>query len=246
MAAAPEHSTQAPPVNYAADFARDGYVIARGLFDRKTMVQWKQTTQVELTADAEAKDGDPFAGIVGGVRVWMWDHIHADLLAGMGDAHLTPILKQLIGPNVAFLSAKAVFKNNATQFASPWHQDWFYWGGATKTSVWIALDDATIANGCLKVVPGSHTKVFDKQVVNDNTFTNRIADADIEGLEVRSLEAKAGDAIFFHDLLVHSSHPNTAGADRWSLIATYRDAALPDEANVWPSQHVIAGAASST
>ena len=49
-----------------------------------------------------------------------------------------------------------VFKNEAMTFASPWHQDWSYWYGAHKLSIWVALDDATVENGCLKLFPGSH------------------------------------------------------------------------------------------
>jgi len=45
----------------------------------------------------------------------------------------------------------------------------------------------------------------------------------------------AGSAILFHDLLLHASHPNTTGRDRFSMIATYRtvDPTNPDTSGVW-------------
>jgi ectoine hydroxylase-related dioxygenase (phytanoyl-CoA dioxygenase family) len=47
------------------------------------------------------------------------------------------------------------------------------------------------------------------------------------------VEVDAGDVVFFHDLAVHASRQNASGSDRWSLIATYRHAARPDESTVW-------------
>src|SRR5687768_8116760 len=117
----------------------------------------------------------------------MSDVIHPVLKEAMRDDKVVPILHQIVGPNLEFLSAKAVFKNAKTAFPSPWHQDWFYWEGPHKVSIWIALDDATPANGCLKFVPGAHKKVFEKKVVNETAFVNRIADKDLEGWPVDTI-----------------------------------------------------------
>ena len=46
--------------------------------------------------------------------------------------------KKSMGGDVAFLSAKVVLKDSRVDFPSPWHQDWHYWLGSEKTSVWIA------------------------------------------------------------------------------------------------------------
>ena len=84
----------------------------------------------------------------------------------MKDVCVVSILNRIIGPNVEFLSVKSVYKNKFTRFGSPWHQDWYYWKGANKISVWIALDDATPENGCLKMIAGSHFNRFKvKQVI---------------------------------------------------------------------------------
>lgn len=224
-----------------AAYQRDGFVIAQELYDQAQMLQWKHLLQSLLDQEREAQKDDPWDMTHSGVRVWMSDVIHPTLRAAMKDHHVTPILQQIIGPNVEFLSAKVVFKNQETSFASPWHQDWFYWEGATKTSIWIAMDDATVANGCLKVIPGSHKKLFPKKVVRENAFVNQIDAGDLADLRETTLQAKRGDAIFFHDHLVHASHPNTAKTDRWSLISTYRDGSTKDSAEVWKSSMVVSG-----
>jgi ectoine hydroxylase-related dioxygenase (phytanoyl-CoA dioxygenase family) len=172
----------------------------------------------------------------------MCDTLSPLLLSAMGDDRVTPYLLKLIGPDIEFLSAKVVYKDAKATKASPWHQDWFYWEGATKVSVWIALDDATPENGALMFVPGTHHKVFRKRVASDaDSFQNTVDEADFSSLPQVTIDVKRGDAVFFHDLAIHGSHPNTAGRDRWSLITTYRDGSVADSSNVWSKSHVIRG-----
>lgn len=211
-----------------AAYHRDGFIAVPHLYSAEHVLEWKRLIQSVL--DEEKKHaGDAWDLTSSGVRVWNAPNIHPTLRAAMKDDRVTPILQQIIGPNVEFLSAKAVFKNDTTNYASPWHQDWFYWEGASKISVWIALDDATPENGCLKMIPGTHVKVFPKTCHEGNAFVNRIDDKEIAGLPVSTLAIKRGGAVFFHDCAIHSSYPNTARTDRWSLISTYRDASVRDE-----------------
>jgi len=213
-------------------YRRDGYVVVPDLYPAETMLAWKRRL-AELVAPEQHM-------LKGGVRVWMSDQLPPDLLAAMGDERVVPVLRQIVGPDVAFLSAKVVFKNGVTRFASPWHQDRFYWHGSEKISVWIALDDATRDNGCLMVIPGTHRKIFTEQRVQTDTgFDMRIADEDVKGFGVETLPVKRGGAVFFSDLCVHASHPNSAGADRWALITTYRNAAVSDDSTVWKTSVVV-------
>lgn len=232
--------TLAPPALSARDvalFGAQGYAIVPALYPPEVVLEWKRIMQ-----DLLAKEPHN----VSGVRVWAAHDIHPTLRAAMGDDRVTPVLRRLISNDLEFLSAKAVFKNSATAFASPWHQDWFYWEGATKYSVWIALDDATIANGCLRFIPGSHVKVFPRKTVNDGiAFVNRVEEKDLADWTPVDLQVKRGDAVVFHDLAVHASHPNASGADRWSLISTYRIASIQDPCglneSLWKHPYLTSG-----
>lgn len=219
--------------NLKQDYDRDGYVIVRGLYSEQQMLAWKQALREAL--DAEGFDHPS------GVRVWADRTLPKPVLSAMSDPQIARILEELIGPSIEYLSAKAVFKDGKTRFGSPWHQDWFYWEGAPKISVWIALDDATVDNGCLTVVPGTHKRTYAKQVVGGESFVNRIRDEDLAGAEVVSASARRGDAIFFHDLLVHGSHANRVGGDRWSLISTYRSGTVRDNATDWQTALLVRG-----
>ena len=214
-------------------YERDGYVIVRDMFSHDQMRAWKD----ELTEAMSRRQFDRTSGVC----VWMGSDLPSGVFQAVCGDHLVQMLKTLIGNDVEYLSAKVVLKDSKTTLPSPWHQDWFYWEGAAKLSVWVALDDADMTNGCLKVIPGTHKQHFKKTVVHGEGFGNRIPDEDVADLEHVACEVQQGDAIFFHDLLVHGSYPNTVGADRWSLIATYRSGAERDESKTWQRSVLLAG-----
>jgi phytanoyl-CoA hydroxylase len=219
-----------------AQYERDGYVLVPDLFTPEEAIEWKQQLIQRLT------DEGLLGNIPSGVRVWMADKVDPYTDVKMKDPSMLRILQQLIGEDVEFLSFKAVFKNNKTAFRSPWHQDWAYWQGSTKISVWIALDDATPENGCLQVVPGSHKQVVEMEEVHeDKGFVHRISDEKIGDRPVATVPVPRGGAIFFHDLLLHASCPNINGQDRWSVIPTYRNAAVADSSTVWKTATVLSG-----
>jgi len=216
-------------------YQEDGYVVVENLIDPKGARQWKEALHARLIE--EDKINEP-----SGVRVWMADGMDPITQEQVTSAKISAVLQQLIGPHIEFLSVKAVFKNGATAFPSPWHQDWFYWQGAPKLSIWIALDDATPENGCLRLVPGSHREHFTPRKIDDGRgFGLRITDEDIGERPIVTAPIAQGSAIFFHDLALHSSCPNLNGQDRWSVIPTYRDAGVPDESTVWGRSLVMSG-----
>jgi ectoine hydroxylase-related dioxygenase (phytanoyl-CoA dioxygenase family) len=148
------------------------------------------------------------------------------------DERLLDVLEEILGPRIGFLSDKVVFKDSEVDYDSPWHQDWAYWGGSHKISVWVALDEATPENGCLQLLPGSHRAPVEHDHVRQVPgFGNRLDPAE-RGMDLSqavTLPARPGTAIFFHDLTLHASLPNRSGRPRRALIITYRDLSQPDK-----------------
>ena len=218
-----------------SNFDCDGYVVIRGLYTPNLMTAWKDRI-IRILADQGAIKSPT------GVKVWMAEALNPYFHQALTSPPLLPVLQQIIGPDIEFLSVKPVFKNATTTFASPWHQDWFYWRGSHKVSAWIALDPTDQSNGCLKVIPGSHRAVATMIKVKDGKgFGNRMPDEAIVEEEAVSIEVEPGDIVIFHDLLQHASHPNTARADRWALIPTYRDGSQPDNATIWKRPFLVSG-----
>src|SRR5262249_23008655 len=124
-------------------------------------------------------------------------------------------------------------KSGKISYGSPWHQDWVYWHGAHKISVWIAIDDATPENGCLKMIPGSHRMELSHDGTGTsgsgaNNFPKHLRPDAIDERAAKIMSARSGTAIIFHDLCLHASLPNKSGKDRFAVISTYRNGSEAD------------------
>ena len=119
MTVAADSSRLLSPAEVAA-YRRDGFIAVPHLYSAEHVLEWKRLIQSVLEEEKK-QAGDAWDLTSSGVRVWNAPNIHPTLRAAMKDDRVTPILQQIIGPNVEFLSAKAVFKNDTTSFASLWH-----------------------------------------------------------------------------------------------------------------------------
>ena len=225
------------PAEMRDTFDRDGFLIVPNLLDRDETKRLKEECRgilEEARANAAKRGEDPKNVIRNGVYVGL--AARSDLFReAVADPRILDILEAIYSPNIEFLSDKFVFKNEDTDFDSPWHQDWHYWGGANKISIWIPFDDARVENGTLKLLPGSHKGVVVHDGKDDEGigFGHRLRRGVVdENLAVTAI-ADAGAAVFFSDLTLHASHPNIVRADRWVWIPTYRDALLDDPKYPW-------------
>ena len=128
---------------------------------------------------------------------------------------MVDVLTKIIGPNVKCMQSM-LFIKAAGRPGQAWHQDEIYipTRDQTLTGGWIALDDATIENGCLRVIPGSHKPgiLYPQRVHDDRRFdcaheTYNFPYSDDESVPV---EVQAGALVFFHGYLLHRSFPNHA------------------------------------
>ncbi|MCW2526456.1 MAG: Polysaccharide pyruvyl transferase family protein WcaK [Pseudonocardiales bacterium] len=107
----------------------------------------------------------------------------------------------------------------------PWHQD----GGDVwaldrdpLVTIWVALDDATVANGCVEVIEGSHRL----GLLSPQGSTVREDDLARYCPEpvVRPLEVAAGHGVLMHNWLIHRSGVNPTAEPRRAFTACYMDA----------------------
>jgi ectoine hydroxylase-related dioxygenase (phytanoyl-CoA dioxygenase family) len=90
-------------------------------------------------------------------------------------------------------------------------------------TIWTALDDATIAKGCVQVIPGSHKLgLFSER---GHTITPEQEAQYARDENSRFLEATAGEVILLHNLLLHRSGINTVDEPRRAFSVCYMDAA---------------------
>jgi len=142
-------------------------------------------------------------------------------------ANAFAISRQLFGPNTVPMGDHAIFKPALSGASTPWHQDEAYWQADhnyTTLSVWMPLQPATIENGCMHFLPGSHR--LEVQPHHSINYDPRI-----HGLEVDdNLEATldfskavacplpAGGATFHHNRMFHYAGPNHSEIPRRAYI----------------------------
>ncbi|MSS70799.1 MAG: hypothetical protein EXS64_04835 [Candidatus Latescibacteria bacterium] len=151
-------------------------------------------------------------------------HLNPDLHDIVVNQTLTEHLKDLLGPDIVCHVSQFICKEPGQMRVIPWHQDAsFNPMDARCVIVWTAIDDATIDNGCMGFIPGSHRLgALDCNLEKGH----EVSDADRNGEKV-PIELRAGQAVFFSDLLLHSSPGNrTADRPRGGLTATYASAQL--------------------
>ncbi len=139
-------------------------------------------------------------------------------------------LKRLIGPNVKAMQSM-LFMKYAGKPGQAWHQDEYYIPTRDRSlcGAWIALDDATIDNGCLWIHPGSHRKgiIWPTRDHQDAEFDISqeawgFPEEQTDGIPA---EVKAGDVVFFNGYTLHHSLPNrSAGNFRRALVNHYMSA----------------------
>ncbi|HCK11080.1 MAG TPA: phytanoyl-CoA dioxygenase family protein [Candidatus Latescibacteria bacterium] len=125
------------------------------------------------------------------------------------------VLTSVIGPNVKCMQSM-LFIKAAGKPGQAWHQDETYIPTRDRslTGGWIALDDATVENGCLYVIPGSHASgvLWPQREHDDRRFdcaheTYQFPYSDVDAIPV---EVGAGAIVFFNGYLLHRSFPNHA------------------------------------
>jgi len=121
---------------------------------------------------------------------------------------LLGVAKQVLGENVRFWWDQGINKAPGAGSFIPWHQDNGYEEGDTQAylTCWLALDDSTLDNGGLQVIPGSHLGGLREHAMRGAHAV--IDENDIAANEAVPLDAKAGDLVLFSSLLVHQTVGN--------------------------------------
>jgi ectoine hydroxylase-related dioxygenase (phytanoyl-CoA dioxygenase family) len=230
---------------------RDGFVIRRNVFDPSEiadMVDHFERLVDRLVRDRRGErqtfgsyvfdadlansvvikwEGD--TDVVHGIEPFA--HLSPPLEAWANDLRLIEPMRQIVGHDeLELFTEKLNLKRAHHGGANPLHQDYPYWinpaddASEVATTI-IFLDDATIDNGCLWVVPGSHTQGQRITRTDGDRFAANEVDAGAyPDIDVVPDELEAGSTVSFGPFLVHRSAPNTSDRGRRALLYSYQPA----------------------
>jgi hypothetical protein len=141
------------------------------------------------------------------------------------------LCRRIYGPDTPIASLRAMFMNKPAGKGTwlPWHQDrWIALDRDPMLTVWTALDPATIANGCVQIVPGSHRF----GLLNPDHPSGFVAPEQAERLLIDNppvpLELEAGEVVALHNWLLHASDVNRTAIPRRAFSVCYMDARTQD------------------
>jgi phytanoyl-CoA hydroxylase len=149
--------------------------------------------------------------------------IHAHLF----HPKIVDVLVNVVSPNVKCMQSM-LFVKGPGKAGQAWHQDEFYIPTRDKSLIgaWIAIDDATVDNGCLWIIPGRPSHMM-RRVMNESKEYADVDTIDISDFkdEAIPVEVKSGSVVFFNGYTLHSSLRNkTKDCFRTALVNHYMSA----------------------
>ncbi len=220
-------------------FRADGYVMISDAVSaedlaalRSTVDRWTAEAVEQGAPWGETLDGRPRFDVQPGVdgapatlrRVASPQEVCDVHLRVMRDSPLVDAAAQLIGPDVAVNNVKLNAKQPGAATQVKFHQDFAYEAHSNDDLVAVLLfvDDVTLDNGPLEVVPGTHRGTIHDHW-QDGVFTGTITDEALAGIPAAvPCYGPAGAACLMHSRLVHGSAPNRTDRPRTLSIFSYR------------------------
>ena len=140
---------------------------------------------------------------------------------------IVDLVEQLIGPDIVLWGCHVFCKPPAEGYETPWHQDGHYWPirPLATCTVWVALEPSTRANGCLRVIPGSHRGQQlhphlheDRQ---DLTLQQRMAEGCFDEKTAVDLELEPGQMSMHDVYMIHGAEDNRSPQRRTGVALRY-------------------------
>ena len=134
---------------------------------------------------------------------------------------LLATVRRIIGDEPTMFQDMALLKPPGGGREKPWHQDKAFFNlkvDSPVVGVWIALDEATAANGCMHVIPGSHRE---GPVVHFKRRDWQICDSDVQGSRDVMVPLAPGGCLLFDGLIHHGTPANHTTSRRRAVQFHY-------------------------
>ena len=220
-------------------FERDGFVHLRGVLseDEVREIEAVYMRFVRREIEVPGKDYCDMADQYGGdpesfslINVMLPRRYHPPWQGNLFECRSASIARQLHGEGLEIdydqLLAKRPRRENAVFH---WHQDQAYWpftADSRTATIWLALDDSTEENGCMRFIPGSHTESKIREhrpLLGDRGDSHTLVlEIDEERDPVHCAEIRRGDVTVHDQRVIHGSGGNRSDGWRRAYIVAFR------------------------
>jgi len=230
-----------------ASYRDNGFLVIEGFLDAGEFAEWRRCTDEAVEqrlADGRGfgnlnNQGDPDAYYA---QVFTQCLKLAETHDGMRQIMLDPRLGKMAA-TLAGVDGVRIWHDQALikpPFGNPtaWHLDNPYWSFSSPDalSIWVALDDATLANGCMWYIPGSHKGArFENVGIGQNQTDLFKVYPEWRQVESVGCPCPAGSAVFHNGLVAHGAGANMTNRPRRAMTCAY----MPDGATFNGQKNVL-------
>lgn len=218
-------------------YDENGYLVIKGLLDFASLYNYKQRFlqfckgtvdkgNITIVKEVSLRD----KGVTGENLINKLHEIHFDDVFMTYTEHprIISVVSQFIGSDIRVMNSMFINKPPGS-VSHPPHQDLYYFPFRPVEKIiaaWTAVDDVTVENGCLYVIPKSHKQgiLYPHAPLTGASRLYHGIKHSVPGSDQDprvDLEMSPGDTVFFHPLLVHGSGANVSGRHRKSVTAHY-------------------------
>lgn len=221
-------------------YLSEGFLVVKGLVDRAERESVTAEIDRFVAGDYPVSNPADNQGATGILCVHFPHWVSEPIRRIVHHPGIVDVLTRITGAHLPYWDGRVKCMQSMLFLKPPgfpgqaWHQDERFIATRDRSLVgaWIALDDATEANGCLRVMPGSQrmgrlwpTAAHGRPDEYDPTdqaygFAD---DIDSPAGEV-VVEVEAGDVVFFNGYLLHRSRANRSDHTRRALVSHYMNA----------------------
>jgi ectoine hydroxylase-related dioxygenase (phytanoyl-CoA dioxygenase family) len=203
-----------------AEYRREGFITLPGIFTEAELAPVDRYLQENQDVAWTHKNDDPLREA----------HYHYRPIFDICTSpRLLDLVEPLLGGDLVLLYSHIMSKKPGGRRVA-WHQDGPYWHRVepkVAVTAWIALDDATPENGCMRVVPGSHQGRRDlgqrltdtPDLIQDRPY--ELPPEAIDEARAVDIVMRRGDLSLHDSYLVHGSEPNRSLGRRAALTVRY-------------------------
>ena len=197
-------------------FDGDGYVICRGVIDKTLVREAGEHVDWLMGRHPDLRPENLHHRLVWEDAFWV---------RLLSDDRVLDCVEQIIGSHIALFASHYIAKPPNEGQAVLWHQDGSYWPlePMEVVTAWLAINPSTPRNGCMRVIPGSHTmelKGVQKREDIPNVLRSEMPGEFVDEGGAVDLELEPGDISLHHPSIVHGSNANTS--DMWRKGLTMR------------------------
>jgi phytanoyl-CoA hydroxylase len=234
------HQTYPLADEQIARYRRDGFIQLDNIVTGKELKRLRDAVVAAVESEKAppdpARTKTPYEQIfIQKVNLWRRHPAVRDfvLCTRFGD-----VAARLSGRPVRIWHDQALFKEPREGAKTPWHQDAVYWPHAERKdqiTIWIALKDATLQNGCMSFVAETH-KLGPVEYIDLGNPKNIFHSApQLKGKKPETCQLAAGSCTFHNGLTFHYAGPNKSQSMREAFAIIY----MPDGTEFDGQKHIV-------